>query len=51
MKAFLIAVALAFAPLAHGQDAYPTHPVTMIVPFPPGGVADLTARAVAPVME
>lgn len=51
MKAFLIAAALAFAQLAHGQDAYPTHPVTMIVPFPPGGVADLTARAVAPVME
>jgi tripartite-type tricarboxylate transporter receptor subunit TctC len=35
---------------ARAQSDYPTHPVTMIVPFPPGGVADITARPVAEAM-
>jgi tripartite-type tricarboxylate transporter receptor subunit TctC len=30
--------------LAHAQEAYPSHPVQVIVPFPPGGVAELTGR-------
>lgn len=51
MRQFLLAAALAIAPFAHAQDVYPSRPVTMIVPFPPGGVADLSARAVAPAME
>ena len=51
MRRIVLAAALALAPFVHAQDAYPTRPVTMIVPFPPGGVADLTARAVAPAME
>jgi tripartite-type tricarboxylate transporter receptor subunit TctC len=37
---------LAVAP-AHAQDAYPSKPVRMIVPFPPGGPADLIARVMA----
>jgi tripartite-type tricarboxylate transporter receptor subunit TctC len=33
------------------QDAYPSKPVTMIVPFPPGGVADIVGRPLASQME
>jgi tripartite-type tricarboxylate transporter receptor subunit TctC len=33
------------------QDAYPTRPITMVVAFPPGGLADLTARPVAAALE
>jgi tripartite-type tricarboxylate transporter receptor subunit TctC len=46
----LLASALAAVP-AFGQDAYPSRPITMIVPFPPGGVADLTGRPTALTME
>jgi tripartite-type tricarboxylate transporter receptor subunit TctC len=35
------------APHAFSQSAYPDKPITMIVPFPPGGVADTVARPVA----
>ncbi len=28
-------------------QAYPARPITMIVPFPPGGVADTVGRPVA----
>ena len=46
-------VAAAFAALAFGAQAqdYPTRPVTMIVPFPPGGVADIVGRPLAASME
>jgi tripartite-type tricarboxylate transporter receptor subunit TctC len=40
----------AFAPAALGQ-AYPSKPITMIVPFPPGGVADIVGRPLAAQME
>ncbi|MFN2645114.1 MAG: Bug family tripartite tricarboxylate transporter substrate binding protein [Burkholderiales bacterium] len=44
---FLLAIFLALAPwLAHAQ-AYPTKPVRLIIPFPPGGSNDLVGRAVA----
>ena len=35
----------------HAQDAYPTRPVTLINPFPPGGTADLVGRPFAAVVE
>src|SRR5512134_2195486 len=39
-------VAAAAALPAHAQQ-YPNRPVTMIVPFPPGGIADITGRPLA----
>jgi len=51
LRITLLLVALA-APLAvSGQESYPNRPVSLIVPFPPGGVADLTARPLAPALE
>ena len=37
--------------VAAAQEAYPSRPITLVAPFPPGGVADLTARPVAAAME
>ncbi len=36
---------------AWGEDPYPTRPVSMVVAFPPGGLADNTARPVATALE
>lgn len=45
------AAALALvATVVAAQSDYPAKPVTMIVPFPPGGVADITARPLAEAM-
>jgi tripartite-type tricarboxylate transporter receptor subunit TctC len=39
--------ALAGASTVHAQDTYPSRPITLIVPFPPGGVADIVGRPFA----
>ena len=51
MKRHLLAAVLAAftASAAHAQS-YPTHPVTIIVPYPAGGPTDQVARQVAPKM-
>ncbi|HEY9281113.1 MAG TPA: tripartite tricarboxylate transporter substrate binding protein [Eoetvoesiella sp.] len=45
IKAFSAVAALLFA--ASASAKYPDHAITMIVPFPPGGVTDTVARPIA----
>ncbi|HEY0337787.1 MAG TPA: tripartite tricarboxylate transporter substrate binding protein [Burkholderiales bacterium] len=48
----LVALLLAgFAAATLAQEPYPSKPITMVVAFPPGGVADLTARPTANVLQ
>jgi len=52
MKTSIAVAALCAAVLslaAHAQS-YPSRPITMISPFPPGGISDLTARPFAAAM-
>src|SRR6478609_4270829 len=41
-----VLAALLLAPSAASGQKYPDHPVRLILPFGPGGVADVTARIV-----
>ncbi len=50
-RTLLAASLLAFAAAAVAQENFPDRPITMIVPFPPGGVADITGRPTAAAME
>jgi tripartite-type tricarboxylate transporter receptor subunit TctC len=52
MKRYIVPVLLAIAATsAIAQEVFPSRPITMIVPFPPGGVADITGRPTAAAME
>lgn len=50
-KSLVAASLLAVAAVAGAQDQFPSRPVTMIVPYPPGGFVDLTARPFTPALE
>jgi tripartite-type tricarboxylate transporter receptor subunit TctC len=52
MKRTALAIFAALAAAGvQAQDAFPSRAMTMIVPFPPGGVADITGRPTAAAME
>jgi tripartite-type tricarboxylate transporter receptor subunit TctC len=54
-RQFVVGSATAAATLATGsslaQEAYPTRPVTLVNPFPPGGAVDVVGRPFAAVLE
>ena len=47
---FVLLTAIVASP-AWAQEPYPTRPISIVVAFPPGGVADNTARPVAAALE
>jgi tripartite-type tricarboxylate transporter receptor subunit TctC len=47
MRALLIAIFLWTMASAVGAQPYPSRPITLVIPFPPGGVTDIVGRTVA----
>jgi tripartite-type tricarboxylate transporter receptor subunit TctC len=50
-RIILVAAAALAAGVAQAQDVFPSRALSMVVPFPPGGVADITGRPTAAAME
>lgn len=51
IRTILAAFALMLPAWAAAQDPYPNRPIEMIVPYPPGGQADLSARPLAAALQ
>ncbi len=51
MKKLLTTLALAVAATGALAQAWPSKPVTLLVPFPPGGSTDLIARTLGPKLQ
>ena len=51
MAAGAAATAALMSRSAFAQDAYPSHAITVINPFPPGGASDVVTRPLAAVLE
>ena len=47
MKRFILLLAALAIPFAAAAQQYPTRPVRIIIPWPPGQATDLAARLVA----
>jgi tripartite-type tricarboxylate transporter receptor subunit TctC len=47
----LLAVASALASASAQAQSFPSRPVTIIVPYPPGGLIDLVARVIQPPLQ
>ncbi len=45
--ALFVGIAALAAPIADAQTSYPSRPVKLVVPFPPGGPLDAVGRAIA----
>lgn len=50
-RALALIGAAALPALSQAQARFPDRPIQLLVPFAPGGIADITARAVAEVMS
>ncbi len=46
----IVALAAALISLGASAQSYPTKPIRIVLPFGPGGVADITTRTIAPKM-
>src|SRR5215470_8023365 len=49
--ALLLSILFTVAGAAHAQDAYPSRPVRVVVPYAPGGAVDIVARIVTEQMR
>ena len=51
IAAFVILMLATLVSGVTAQEPYPTRPISIVIPFPPGGIADLTARPLAATFE